>query len=58
MEKLSQFTEDGTHSSEERPNDEDEDENHENPFNSQTFVPLLPTRLSEDRTINEILNKA
>ena len=58
MEKLSQFTEDGTHSSEEGSNDKDEDENHENPFNSQTFVPLLPTRLSEDRTINEILNKA
>ena len=58
LEKLLQFTEDRTYSSEEGPNDEDEDKNHENPFNSQTFVPLLPTRLSEDRAINEILNKA
>ena len=36
--------------------DEDEDENHETTFNSQTFVPLLPTKLREDRAINEILN--
>ncbi|CAG8560574.1 2330_t:CDS:1, partial [Rhizophagus irregularis] len=37
---------------EEEPDDEDENENDENFFNSQT----LPTRLNEDRVINEILN--
>ncbi|RGB24891.1 hypothetical protein C1646_772480 [Rhizophagus diaphanus] len=48
-----------TNSSEEEPDDEDENENDENSFNSQTFVPSLPslpTRLNEDRAINEILN--
>ncbi|CAG8773299.1 18119_t:CDS:1, partial [Rhizophagus irregularis] len=45
-----------TNSSEKEPDDEDENENEENSFNSQTFVPSLPTRLNEDRAINEILN--
>ena len=56
-EKLPQFTDDRTHSSEEEPNDEDENDNHDNPFNSQTFVPLLPNSLSEDGVINKILNR-
>jgi len=57
-EKLPQFTDDRNYGSEEGRNDENEDESDENSFNSQTFVPLLPTRLSEDRAINEILNRA
>ncbi|PKY55979.1 hypothetical protein RhiirA4_549014 [Rhizophagus irregularis] len=52
VEKLPQFTDNRTNSSEEEPDDEDENENDENSFNSQT----LPTRLNEDRAINEILN--
>src|SRR5947209_1838584 len=57
-ERLQQFTDDGTCDSEEGPNDEGENENNENYFNSQTFVPSLPIRLSEDRAINDVLNRA
>ena len=48
---------DGTCNSEESPNDDDENENNENSFSLQTFVPSLPTRLSKDRTINNVLNR-
>jgi hypothetical protein len=45
--KLPQFMNDKTYSSEEGPNNDDENENDENSFNSQTFVLSLPARLSE-----------
>jgi len=57
-EKLPQYTDDRTPGSEEGPNGEDDDENEENAFNSQTFVPSLLNRLSENIAINEILNRA
>lgn len=62
-EKLPQFTNDRTHHHEEGPNErredltEIDDENNEAHFISQTFVPSMPNRLSEDIAINEILNR-
>ncbi|RGB22488.1 hypothetical protein C1646_776014 [Rhizophagus diaphanus] len=38
-------------------NNEDNKDNNEDNFISQTFVPLLPNKHSEERAINEILNR-
>jgi hypothetical protein len=62
VEQLPQITDDRPYCSEEEPNDNDDADEHENenkdPFKSQTFVPSIPNRPSEDRAINEILNRA
>jgi hypothetical protein len=54
--KLLQFINDKTYSSEKGPNNNDKNKNNKNPFNSQIFVSLLFARLNKERAINEILN--
>jgi hypothetical protein len=61
-EQLPQITDDRPYCSEKGPNDDDDADKHgnenEDPFKSQMFVPSIPNRPSEDRAINEILNRA
>ncbi|PKB95056.1 hypothetical protein RhiirA5_437452 [Rhizophagus irregularis] len=58
-EQLPQIPSDRIHHEEEGPSEQREDwiEDDEIPFTSQTFIPLLLTRHSEDGTINEILHR-
>ena len=58
-EQLPQVLSNRDHHKEKRPSEQHKDgiEDDEVCFTSQTFVPILPTRHSEDNTINKVLHR-